>query len=149
VDALGIDASPAMIARARSRRVEAVHLAVERLDELSGVFDGALSNFGVLNCVEDVPAVARALAAKIRPGGPLAICVLSRVWWRESARFLLAGDLRGATRRWSGRTEWRGITVHYRTERAWCKLFAPHFTLLASRPIGGGDHRLLLFRRRA
>jgi SAM-dependent methyltransferase len=149
VEVLGIDASPAMVKAARDRGVAARELAIESMDTLSGVFDGALSNFGAFNCVGDVRRAALELARLLRPGGYAAICVLSRFWWRESVRFLAAGDLRRAARRWRGRTMWNGLTVHYRTVRQWEAVFAPQFVLARSVPIGGGDHRLLVFRRTA
>ncbi len=74
-----IDASPAMVARASAREGFSVEVRrAEDLDGLNGSFDGALSNFGALNCVEDLAAFAHSLAPRIRPGGRVAICVIGR-----------------------------------------------------------------------
>ena len=61
-----------------------------------GLFDGALSNFSGLNCVEDLAAVARQLASLVKPGGrtgpvsfhpvlPVGDALVSRLaaTWRE------------------------------------------------------------------
>lgn len=40
-------------------------------------FDAVFANFGVLNCVDDRPALARWLAERIRPGGVAAFGVMS------------------------------------------------------------------------
>ena len=45
----------------------------------SAAFDAAFSNFGPLNCVEDLPAVARQLHEVLRPGGVLVASVIGRV----------------------------------------------------------------------
>src|SRR5262245_24068622 len=48
IDVCGIDASAAMVRIARARGVNALCLAAEELQQISGPFDGVLSNFGVL-----------------------------------------------------------------------------------------------------
>jgi 2-polyprenyl-3-methyl-5-hydroxy-6-metoxy-1,4-benzoquinol methylase len=67
------DASAEMVRVALSKGVNARQLALEDLHTLSGLFDGAISNFGPLNCVGDLDSVARALGSLIRLGGHLAI----------------------------------------------------------------------------
>src|SRR5215208_5404891 len=47
----GVDASMEMVRLARVRGVTADVLPLEDLDALAGPYDGAISNFGVLNCV--------------------------------------------------------------------------------------------------
>ena len=78
VEVDAIDVSPRMIAEAQDRvraeglenRVRLRVLAIERLDELPAIeFDGVISSFGPVNCVEDLPALARSLARRVRPGG--------------------------------------------------------------------------------
>jgi SAM-dependent methyltransferase len=41
-------------------------------------FDGALSNFGGLNCIPDLRAVAKVLARSIKPGGRLIVVIMGR-----------------------------------------------------------------------
>src|SRR5262249_8401417 len=111
----GVDASPEMTRIARSRGVHATRLAVEHLEHLKGSFDGAISNFGALNCVRDLDAIRAPLAGLIRPGGSLAICVLGRFCLWETAWFLLHGHPRKAFRRWNprGGTSSLGVRVYY------------------------------------
>src|SRR5262245_10859479 len=54
IEALGVDASSEMVRIARQRGVQAQHLTIEELHRIKGSFDGAISNFGALNCVEDL-----------------------------------------------------------------------------------------------
>jgi SAM-dependent methyltransferase len=150
VEVLGIDSSAQMIEVARSRGVNARHMDIQSLGDLLAQekqFDGMLSNFGALNCVADLRAVAEHLAFALRPDAPLAICVLSRFSWRESFRFVARGDLFRAARRWHGETTWRGMAIHYRSRHEIKRLFSPHFQLLRRISIGGGDHQLYVFRR--
>ena len=53
-----IDASPEMVRIARHRGVDAEVGNIEELEHLDGTFDGVISDFGALNCVEDLAAVA-------------------------------------------------------------------------------------------
>jgi SAM-dependent methyltransferase len=96
-----LDSSPAMVEEARQRvrrsglsdRVRVHHVGIQELDRLGGVvFDGACSNFGPLNCVPDLDAAARALAARLRPGASLVASVIGRVVPWELALFALKGD---------------------------------------------------------
>lgn len=144
-----IDASQQMVELARSRGVDAGQLAIEQIGTLHGPFDGALSNFGALNCVSDLRQFASKLSRLVRPSGLLAICVLSRFSWRETLRYALRCDFKKATRRWSGRTQWRGLDVYYRNAREMESALGPHFHLTRRVAIGGGDHQLYIFQRRA
>jgi 2-polyprenyl-3-methyl-5-hydroxy-6-metoxy-1,4-benzoquinol methylase len=78
VKVLGIDASPAMVRVACARGIKATVLGIEELASIQGHFDGAISNFGALNCVADLNAVRVALARLILPGGYFAVCLLGR-----------------------------------------------------------------------
>jgi len=144
-----IDASEQMVEVALSRGIDARQLAIEHLDTLRGPFDGALSNFGALNCVSDLAALDDGLARLISPGGALAICVLSRFSWRESLRYAARLDFRKAVRRWSGHTTWRGMDIYYRGAPQMRRSFERHFRLIRRVSIGAGDHQLYIFQRRA
>ena len=142
-----VDASRPMVEKAREQGVDAMHVSIEELLKVPGPYDGALSNFGALNCVADLPAFASDLAKVLREGAPFAMCVMSRFWWRESLRFALRLNFAKAARRWPGRSRWRGIDIYYRTSREWTRAFAPYFVLRRSVRIGGGDHHLYIFKR--
>ena len=140
VDVLGIDSAPGMVEIARHRGVDARTLGIEELSSLEESFDGALSNFGALNCVADLGEVSRALAKVVRPQGNLALCVMSRFCWRS--------DWRHLPQRWRGHARWRGMDVYYRTPGSIERTFAPYFDCRRRVSIGRGDHQLLLFTRR-
>jgi ubiquinone/menaquinone biosynthesis C-methylase UbiE len=140
VSVLGVDSAASMIEIARSRGVDARQMAIEELTTLQGEFHGAISNFGALNCIADLGAVSESLARLVRPQRKLAVCVLSRFCWRNDWRHLL--------QRWSGRTQWRGINVYYRSAGSIARTFAPHFRFQRRVSVGRGDHQLLIFARR-
>jgi len=149
VNVLGVDASEQMVEAARNRGVTARQLPIEEIAKLDGPFNGAISNFGTLNCVEDLAGVARQLANLLAGGAPFALCVMGRLSAVETLRYLRQGDLKRATRRWSGRAEWRGISVYYRSARELRRALAPRFILERHESIGRGDHQLYIFRRSA
>lgn len=132
------DASPEMIRIARCKAAAAgladrIEFQVLPMEAMSAWpedlrFDGVFSNFGALNCVTDVPALAGALAARLAPGAPLMIVVMGRhVPW-EWAWFLARGDRTRAFRRLRrGGAQWRGLTIHYPTPRELVRGIAPHF----------------------
>lgn len=67
---IGIDAAAAMVARARSRGVDAHEALIEELPFADGEFDVAVCNW-VLYHLPDVDAGVRELARVLRPGGRL------------------------------------------------------------------------------
>ncbi|MEP6961931.1 MAG: class I SAM-dependent methyltransferase [Acidobacteriota bacterium] len=147
VNVTAIDSSPRMIEVARGRGLDAQVLNIEALSAFSGSYDGALSNFGALNCVADIRPLATELARLIRPGGTLAICVLGRFSWRESAAALAKLNVSKAARRWSGRAHWRGMEIYYRSAAEWVHVLAPAFHRTRRISIGQGDHQLYIFER--
>ena len=122
----GVDASAAMVAQARARGIDAEVRRAEDLASLAMRFDGVMSNFGALNCVEDRASVARALGRLVRPGGYAAICVIGRFCAWETLYFAKA------TRRWSGRCG----DVFYPSVRQLRSEFADDFELKAWHGIG-------------
>lgn len=140
------DASPGMLAMARAKAearglADRVHTAVldmnrlaldEDPDALAGapLFEAACSNFGALNCVADLPGLARALSPHLRPGAPVLLTVMGPHCPWEWVWYLAQGQPRKAFRRWKrGGTPWRGMTIHYPATRTLADAFAPHFAL--------------------
>jgi len=140
VRVVGIDASAEMVEAARRKvcragagdEVQIVRRRIEELAERSFSgrggpsseggprpfdavpFDGALSNFGALNCVADLPGVARALGRLVRPGGTVFLCLMGRLVPWEWGWYLLRGRPRTAFRRLApGGAVWREVRVHY------------------------------------
>src|SRR5262249_40533300 len=74
-------------------------------------FSLILSNFGALNCVQDLRALVQQLSAWIRPDGVVALTFMGRFCAWESAYFLSRGD-RAGLRRWRGRTQARVAGRH-------------------------------------
>jgi ubiquinone/menaquinone biosynthesis C-methylase UbiE len=133
-----IDASTEMVRIARGRGVPARRMRIEDLSELEGSYDGALSNFGALNCVQDLPACGAELARLIRPTGKLVICLMPRLCWSEILRFEL--------RRVRPHVVWRGMPVRYPSTADVVRAFS-QFRLIRKRSIALGDHRLYVFER--
>lgn len=156
VGVLATDASEEMIAAARrkveaaglSDRVETRRVGVEELmaelEEAAGTgdgphrpFDGALSNFGALNCVADLRAVAAGLAAAVRPGGSVFLCLMGPAVPWEWAWFLARGEPRKAFRRLApGGAEWRGLRLRYPTPGTLRRAFAPTFSARGVTAVG-------------
>lgn len=85
-DVLATDWSPLMVDRTAQRaaaaqlagRVEPRLLGAHELAQLDGVFDGAYSNFGPLNCVPDLRELSAQCHRLLRPGGQLVFSVIGR-----------------------------------------------------------------------
>lgn len=100
-------------------------------------FDGALSNFGGLNCVADLRAAAAGLAACLRPGAVAALCVMGPLVPWEWAWYLGHGQPAHALRRLRpGGSHWRGMTIRYPTVGAVRRALAPAFRLRRAAAIG-------------
>jgi ubiquinone/menaquinone biosynthesis C-methylase UbiE len=131
------DASAEMVRVARARGVDAARVPIEELSRVEGGFDGAISDFGALNCVADLDSFRRELARLVRPGGGVALCILGRFCLWETIWFLLQGDRRRALRRWGGAAASAlGITVRYFSVRELEQAMKPEFRLLDWRGIG-------------
>ena len=137
VRVLATDVSPGMLAMTRAKveragvadRVEVAELPIQDLARRpAGRFDGALSNFGGLNCVEDLAGAARALAVAVRPGGRALLCLMGPAVPWEWGWYLAHGEPGKALRRLRrGGTQWRGLTVRYPSIGAVRRAFAPRF----------------------
>ena len=148
---LACDASEKMIAIATRRkqrefpggRLEfrlSPNEALGQLDTAGQRFDGALSNFSGLNCVEDLRSVATTLAGRIKPRGRVFICMSTRACAWEIVWHLARGNFRKAFRRLSGSTvatvEGVRVSVHYPTARQIRRAFAPSFRICSMRAVG-------------
>lgn len=125
------DPSPAMILAAQARGGFTTEvLRAEDLVTLGGEYDGAISNFGALNCVEDLPAVVPGVAALLRPGGHVAICIIGRFCLWETLYYAARFQFRKAFRRLRGSApSGLGITVRYPSAREFRTLFVRGFEL--------------------
>jgi ubiquinone/menaquinone biosynthesis C-methylase UbiE len=133
----GIDSSLGMVSIARKKGVNAVHYDLKDLPALSGRFDGVISNFGALNCLQEMTPVAGELGRLVRPGGFVALCFLGRFCLWETGYYLLNGEARKAVRRFSGRAQSSyGLDIFYPSERALLRPFRQNFLLVARRGIG-------------
>ena len=92
------DWSPQMVQRTSDRaereqltdRVQAIALGAHQLQRLSGegIYDGAYSNLGPLNCVPDLAGVSRECARLVKPGGALLFTVIGRICPWEIGHYL-------------------------------------------------------------
>jgi SAM-dependent methyltransferase len=144
---LATDASPRMIETAR-RKAEAAGVAdrirfravpMESVHAALGmeVFDGVYSNFGAVNCMADLAALARELAPRLAPNAPLVWVILGRFVPWEISWYLVRGDARRAFRRFRrAGSEWRGLTIYYPTPAHCARLLEPYFLVNVTRPLG-------------
>ena len=133
-----LDASREMVHVARSKGVFAEQLAAEQLDQLEGSYDGAISNFGVLNCISDLQRLAKQLARLVKSGGHLALCYMGKFCAWETAYYLRSGQFQKATRRWSFQPAPTslGVDVQYPSVHSVSQAFHPEFRLLNWKGIG-------------
>lgn len=143
------DASSAMISVA-NRRLAASRrlpvrfevLATEELGTIDSVYDGAFSNFGGLNCVQDLRQVARDLGRLVRPCGYLVLCLASRFCLWETAWWLAHGKPAKSFRRLRNGgiiaelSPGSVVHVQYPPVHELRRLFAPQFSLRAVHGVG-------------
>jgi ubiquinone/menaquinone biosynthesis C-methylase UbiE len=152
VRVVACDNSPKMIALTTRRVAEDAKLsfvyphllAVEDMASLqnSGPFDGAFSNFGALNCVQDIRQFVRDLAILLKPGATALLCWMGPCCLWEITWYLAHGNpgkaLRrfrrgGVTARLAGGAE---VRVHYPSVRLLAQSFAPEFQVRSIKGIG-------------
>jgi SAM-dependent methyltransferase len=155
VSVFAFDSSPGMIEMAE-RRVRkrssyflnaSVDLCTWTAERIAGLqpsrqFEGAFSNFGILNCIQDWKSFARALASRLRTGSKALFCLMGPCCLWEVAWFLAHGKPRRAVRRFRRAGTMakfaRGaeFQVCYPTVHFLKKTFAPEFRLRGIKGIG-------------
>jgi len=144
IEVHGIDISSEMIAVARLRapEIEFDACSIENLHELpADRYDGAFSSFGPINCVRDLAPVASELANRVKPGGYVALCTMSRFCLWETLFYPLTLQLHKAIRRFAahwteakvGESEFE---VYYPSVRSLRVVFTPRFELVRAPGIG-------------
>lgn len=137
LEVTAIDRSAAMVETAREKveragLAERITLRRQSIEDWTadpgGPYDGALSNFGALNCVADLAPVARALTSALRPGGRAVLVIMGPLVPWEWLWFLARGRPRDAFRRLRrGGVTWRGQQVRYPSPRTARRTFQPAF----------------------
>jgi ubiquinone/menaquinone biosynthesis C-methylase UbiE len=106
------------------------------------LFDGAFSNFGALNCVEDLRQLARDLARLLKPGATVLLCWMGPYCLWEMFWYLAHGNGEKAFRRLhrDGVTakfaEGAFVQVNYPSVSLLARTFAPEFRLKSVKGIG-------------
>ena len=118
-------------------RIETKQLAIEQISSLEPqAFDGVLSNFGGINCVDDWGKVARETSTLIKDNGYFIMVVMGPwVPW-EWGYFLLKGQYNKSFRRLSGQCQWRNTTVYYPSIKKIKAMMMPHFNLIEREALG-------------
>ena len=130
-----VDASPGMVKEARARGVAAEVRCAEDLAGIDDAFDGAISNFGALNCVADLPVASRELARVVRTGGRVVVCLIGKCCLWEWVYFGSRLRFRKALRR-RRTSEYRGMRVYYPSAAEVRAAFAGEFEMRGWRGIG-------------
>ena len=152
VEVVACDPSSEMIGvaanRIRQRGLQTlIRTRVLRAEDISTFsaersFDGAFSNFGALNCVEDLKAVAHGIARMLRPGGVALLCWMGPCCLWEMIFYLTRGNATKAFRRFQaegidskigGRSS---LLVRYPSVRSLVRTFMPEFRLKSIHGIG-------------
>lgn len=152
VRVVACDSSPQMIGVA-ARRIEQsglqklVQPLVLRAEDIATLpteelFDGAFSNFGVLNCIEDLRQLARDLAQLFKPGATAVLCWMGPHCLWEVLWYLAHGNKGKAFRR----LHRDGVTatiadgvpmrVRYPSVSLLARTFAPEFRLKSIKGVG-------------
>jgi ubiquinone/menaquinone biosynthesis C-methylase UbiE len=152
VHVVACDSSPQMIAVTR-RRIEEnglqqfVQTRVLRAEDITALdtnemFDEAFSNFGVLNCVDDLGKFARDLAQRLKPGASVVLCWMGPCCLWEMGWYLARGDQKKAFRRLQSDgvtakiADGAFVRVHYPSVKSLVRTFAPEFRVTAIKGIG-------------
>lgn len=120
-------------------RIEFRRIAMEDIASFADgeVFDGVLSNFGAVNCAQNLRMLIADVADRLSPGAPLLWVVMGRRAPWEWLWYLPRGQWRKAWRRLRpGGTPWRGMTISYPTPAQMRSLLLPYFTVTRLAPLG-------------
>jgi len=142
------DVSPHMRQIVEGKTAGIEHVSVKPLDlnnlptgQFQQAYDGVLSNFGALNCIDDWQPLAQWLSSRVKSGGTLAFAIMSPYCIWETLWHSVHLDLKTATRRWKNNATFApdsntAITVSYPSIRLITQDFAPHFERVCVQPLG-------------
>ena len=153
IDVVACDRSERMLQVAEKRTAAlprspgSVQLHLLPAEEISSLiedspFDGAFSNFGAVNCVEDIAKLADDLARLLKPGANLLLCLMGPLCLWETVWYLFHGKAAKAFRRFHrGGVEARlgdgaVFRVSYPSVGFIRDVFAPEFSLNAIQGVG-------------
>jgi ubiquinone/menaquinone biosynthesis C-methylase UbiE len=151
VRVIASDSSSQMIAVATRRilengQQELVRPLLLRAEDLPlpavELFDGAFSNFGALNCIEDLRRLAQDLARLLKPGATALLCWMGPYCLWEMIWYLAQGKGDKAFRRlhrdgvMARISDATFVRVHYPSVRLLARTFAPEFRLRSFKGIG-------------
>lgn len=153
IDVVACDRSERMLQVAEKRTAAlprspgSVQLHLLPAEEISSLiedspFDGAFSNFGAVNCVEDIAKLADDLARLLKPGANLLLCLMGPLCLWETVWYLFQRKAAKAFRRLHrGGVEARlgdgaVFRVSYPSVGFIRDVFAPEFSLNAIQGVG-------------
>lgn len=146
-EVVAIDSSANMVRAARRKAEhagcqESIEFRCASMEDLRWMlddrgFDGVLSNFGAINCVQDLPGLVRDVATRLQPGAALIWVMLGRrVPW-EWAWYLVHGQPDRAWRRLQQEeVRWRGLTIRYPAPSELAALLESDFIIQRVSPLG-------------
>jgi len=142
------DVSPQMRQIATDKTVHLAHVTVQSLDlsnlptsQFNQTYDGVLSNFGALNCIDDWQPLAEWLGNRVKPGGVLAFAMMSPYCIWEALWHGLHLDFKTASRRWKSHTtfspdETSKLSISYPPVKRMTDDFVPYFKRQRVQPLG-------------
>ena len=132
VRVLATDESPEMLHETMRKiqstplrsHIETRQLSFHRLQTLSGLrFDGALSNFGGLNCSRHLSEISFDLSLLLKPGSYFVLCLISSFSAWETVSFLARGEFKKAFRR----QQKDGVLADVHGEKVWVHYYSPRY----------------------
>ncbi|MBI5214213.1 MAG: class I SAM-dependent methyltransferase [Ignavibacteriae bacterium] len=139
----GLDASSKMLEVAQrkadnsivSHALTFLNINNEDLNTLNGKqFDGALSNFGGLNCNKELLSVISNVATLIKPEKYFVACLINRVYPWEIVSFAIRGKFKSAFRRFQkegidARLGKTSVHVWYYSVGEFIRILPPYFSV--------------------
>ncbi len=122
-----------------SKKITTQQVSFENLKEVTGKFDFVFSDFGGLNCAEDLAGVMRDLPRLLNQGACLTLVIMPRICLWELS-WVLKGQFKKAFRRLSGKTmahlEGEFFVTYYYSLRDIKKIVGPQFKFLKAEGLG-------------
>lgn len=121
------------------QRIRTAQLSIENLDQWPSqrVYDGIYSNFGGLNCVQDLSKAAKQLHRLCRPEGRVIVCIMGPVVPWEWIWYLCRGQVAKAFRRLNpAGIQWHELTIFYPSIGHLNRSFSPYFKLQRKAALG-------------
>lgn len=143
ISVIAIDSSARMIEKTKNKisskgfahLISPRNISYDNIADIQSTFDGCISNFGGVNCTDDLLKLSDKISSSLKPGGTFIACVMNKISITEVISHILRLEFKKGFRRFTNsycliKVGSSYVKVWYYTPQKFMKAFSGKFTPL-------------------